>query len=295
VEPTSLTLPGADGLRIHALEWSREGTPLVFLHGFSNEAHIWDDAAPAVAPYYRTVALDLRGHGDSDRDPEGRYDYDFHVADLESALGALGVERLVLVGHSLGGRVAMRFAGKHPDRMAGLVIVDSAPELDVRGTVRIAVDLQRGGAAGSTEGELSFASEGEYQDLLARAYPAVSRPVLARMAHHMLRRRDDGRFEPKLDPQWFRQRREADEAAMREREERLTKELWDALASLPCPALVVRGAASDVMSPEVADRMVEDVLKHGRLTVVARAGHSVMVDNPDGFRSALTGFVLGEE
>jgi pimeloyl-ACP methyl ester carboxylesterase len=295
VEPTSLTLPGADGLRIHALEWSREGTPLVFLHGFSNEAHIWDDAAPAVAPYYRTLALDLRGHGDSDRDPEGRYDYDFHVADLESALGALGIERLVLVGHSLGGRVAMRFAGKHPDRMAGLVIVDSAPELDARGTVRIAVDLQRGGAAGSSEGELSFASEGEYRDLLARAYPAVSRPVLARMAHHMLRRRDDGRFEPKLDPQWFRLRREADEAAMREREERLTKELWDALANLPCPALVVRGAASDVMSPEVADRMVEDVLEHGRLAVVARAGHSVMVDNPDGFRAALTGFVLGEE
>ena len=51
VEPTSIRLPGADGLTLHALEWSREGTPLVFLHGFSNEAHVWDDAAQAVAPY----------------------------------------------------------------------------------------------------------------------------------------------------------------------------------------------------------------------------------------------------
>ena len=291
MQPTSLRLPGADGLTIHALEWSREGTPLVFLHGFSNEAHIWDDAAAAVAPYYRTLAFDLRGHGDSDRDPEARYDYDFHVADLEAALAALGIERFVLVGHSLGGRVAMRFAGAHPERIAGLVIVDSAPELDTRGTVRIQVDLQRGGASGG----LSFGSEAEYREVLTRAYPAVSRPVLERMAHHMLRRRDDGRFEPKLDPSWFKGRSGADESAMREREERLTREMWDALAALPCPALVVRGAASDVMSPEVADRMAEDVLQHGRLAVVARAGHSVMVDNPEGFTAALTSFVLGDE
>lgn len=292
MQPTSIRVPGADGLSLHALEWSREGTPLVFLHGFSNEAHVWDDAAPAVAPYYRTLAFDLRGHGDSDRDPEGRYDYDFHVADLEAALASLGIERFVLVGHSLGGRIAMRFAGKHPNRIAGLVIVDSAPELDVRGTVRITVDLQRGGASGG-EG-LSFASEAEYRSVLARAYPEVSRAVLERMAHHMLRQRDDGRFEPKLDPQWFKGRAGADEAEMREREERLTKEMWNALAALPCPALVIRGAASDVMSPEVADRMVEDVLQHGRLAVVPRAGHSVMVDNPEGFAAALTAFVIGE-
>jgi pimeloyl-ACP methyl ester carboxylesterase len=292
MQPTSLVLSGA-GLRIHALEWSREGTPLVLLHGFSNEAHIWDDAAPAVAPYYRTVALDLRGHGDSDHDPEGRYDYDFHVADLESVLDALGIERLVLVGHSLGGRVAMRFAGKHASRLAGLVIVDSAPELDVRGTVRISVDLQRGGAAGGDD--LTFGSESQYRDVLARAYPAVARPVLERMAHHMLRRRGDGRFEPKMDPQWFKGRASADPASMQAREERLTREMWQALAEVPCPTLVVRGAASDVMSPEVADKMVDEVLKHGRLAVVPRAGHSVMVDNPEGFRAALTGFVLGEE
>jgi pimeloyl-ACP methyl ester carboxylesterase len=293
MEPTSLRLRGADGLSLHALEWSREGTPLVFLHGFSNEAHIWDDAAPAVAPYYRTVAFDLRGHGDSDRDPAHRYDYDFHVADLESALAELGIDRLVLVGHSLGGRVAMRFAGKHPDRLAGLVIVDSAPELDVRGTVRISVDLQRGGASGGDG--LSFASEAEYRDVLERAYPEVKRPILERMARHMLRRRDDGRLEPKLDPAWFKGRAAAEETAAREREERMTKEMWQALAEVPCPTLVIRGAASDVMSPEVADKMVDEVLKHGQLAVVPRAGHSVMVDNPEGFTAALVGFVIGDE
>jgi pimeloyl-ACP methyl ester carboxylesterase len=293
VEPISVRVPASDGLSLHVLEWSREGTPLVFVHGFGNDAHIWDDAAPAVATYYRTLAVDLRGHGDSDRDPECRYDYEFHVADLEAVLAKLGVERLVLVGHSLGGRIGTLFAGRHPDRMAGLVIVDSAPELDVRGTVRIRVDLQKN----SDEGGASFAAEAEYRDALAHAYPAASRETLARMAHHGLRRRDDGRLEPKLDPAWFKGRRDAgtDAEAMRAREERLTRDMWDALARVPCPTLVVRGAASDVLSPDVADRMVEEVLPHGRLVVIPRAGHSVMVDNPEAFRAALTGFVLGED
>jgi pimeloyl-ACP methyl ester carboxylesterase len=82
---------------------------------------------------------------------------------------------------------------------------------------------------------------------------------------------------------------------MREREARITSELWDALARVPCPTLVVRGAASDVVSADVADRMAEEVLAQGRLVVIPRAGHSVMVDNPEACRDALTAFVLGED
>ena len=231
--------------------------------------------------------------GDSARAPACRSALECRVAESAAVPAKLGVERLVLVGHSLGGRIGTLFAGRHPDRMAGLVIVDSAPELDVRGTVRIRVDLEKNSEGGGA----SFASEAEYRDLLAHNYPAASRETLAQMAHHGLRRRDDGRFEPKLDPAWFKGRREAgsDAAAMREREERLTRDMWDALARVPCPTLVVRGAASDVLSPDVADRMVDEVLRHGRLAVIPRAGHSVMVDNPDAFRAALTGFVLGED
>ena len=143
MEPRSRSVPGADGLSIHLLEWSQEGVPILLLHGFGNEAHIWDDFAPVVAPYYRTIAVDLRGHGDSAHDPKCRYDYQSHVRDLEAITAGLGIDRLVLVGHSLGGRISTLFAASHTERLAGLVLVDAGPDLDARGVSRISSDVER--------------------------------------------------------------------------------------------------------------------------------------------------------
>jgi len=288
MDPRSLRLRGAHELDLHLLEWSQTGVACVLLHGFSNDAHIWDDFAPVLAPAYRTLALDLRGHGDSAWDPEARYDYEHHLADLERVLATLGVERLVLVGHSFGGRVAMLFAGAHPERIAGLVVVDAGPELDARGVVRIQVDLGR-----QAETDASFATPAEYERLLTRAYPAARPAALARMARSSLRARDDGRLVRKLDPAFHRRAAQAtpEEAALREKE--TTRRLWESLRRTPSPALVVRGAASDVLSPEVAEHMLE-ALPQGRLAVVARAGHSVMTDNPEGFAEAVAAFALGD-
>ena len=286
MQPRSRMLPGADGLAIHVLEWSDEGTPLVLVHGFGNEAHIWDDFAPLVAPHYRTLAVDLRGHGDSDHDPERRYDYDHHVADLEAVTAALGIERLVLVGHSFGGRTAMLFAAKHPERMAGLVIVDIGPEHDPRGTTRIRMEVMQ-------RGDGSFASPAEYEQVLAHNYPAGSPAALRRMARHELRQRPDGRYVRKADPAFMGGGEQGDAALAEAHERDTAKRLWDALARIPCPTLVVRGAASDILSPETADRMVEDVLARGELAVVPQSAHSVMTDNPPGFAEAVSRFVLG--
>jgi pimeloyl-ACP methyl ester carboxylesterase len=287
MEPRSWRVPACDGIELQVLSWSDAGVPLVMLHGFGNDAHVWDDFAPVVAPYYRALALDLRGHGDSSRDPQLRYDHETMASDVIAVTEALGVSRFVLVGHSLGGRVAMRVAGKHPGRLAGLVIVDAGPELDARGVSRIRFDAV-------SDKPASFASASEYEVSLSRAYPLAKPHVLARMAHFGLRRSADGRFEPKTDPAFFRGwEHESSEAAVRRAAEEAAA-LWAALARTPCPTLVVRGAASDVLSPEVADRMAEQALPRGSLVVVPRAGHSVMLDNPDGFREAVTSFVLGD-
>jgi pimeloyl-ACP methyl ester carboxylesterase len=286
MEPRSRSVPGADGLSIHLLEWSHEGVALLLLHGFGNEAHIWDDFAPVVAPHYRTIAIDLRGHGDSAHDSQRRYDYQSHVRDLEAITAELGIDRLVLVGHSFGGRISALFAARHPRRMAGLVLVDAGPELDARGVSRISTDVAR-------SIDLSFASLAECENALAHAYPAAQPAALARMARHGMRKREDGRYERKTDPAFHAARGQLTAAAAEALEKKTTKELWDALAGIPCPALVVRGAASDVLDPDTAERMAEEVLPNARLALVPRAGHSVMTDNPEGFSEAVSSFALG--
>lgn len=285
--PTSLRIPVTDGLTLHALEWSREGVPMLLLHGFGNEAHLWDDFAPRVAEYYRVVALSLRGHGDSDWDPRHRYDYDAHVGDLMAVTEHLGVDRMVLVGFSLGGRIAMLYAGLHPEKLAGLVIVDSAPELDARGTTRIRMEVAERQAP-------AFSTVAEYEQVLAHNYPVAAPAAIERMAKHALRQREDGKWVLKMDTAY----RGADgprlsQEDMAAREEEHAKQMWAALAKVPCPTLVVRGAASDIMSPEVADRMVDEVIPNARLAVVPQAAHSVMTDNPEGFNRAVCDFVLG--
>lgn len=285
MKPRSLRVPGADGLALHLLEWSREGVPFLLLHGFGNEAHLWDDTAPLLAPHYRVLALDLRGHGESEHDPEGRYDHDDMVRDLEAVCGALELGRLVLMGHSLGGRVATLFAGRHPERMAGLVIVDSGPEVDLRGAMRIRLDAEQ-----TPE---HFPSEEAFAVHLERAYPLAGREVVLRMARHMLRRDADGRYRVRMDPRLRRVTGRNPEEELAWREQR-ARELWDALSRISCPTLVIRGAASDVLSPEVADRMVEEVLADGRLEVIPRASHSVVIDNPEAFREAVARFALTE-
>ena len=288
MQAKDLRVKGSQGGELHLLEWSTEGVPMLLLHGFGNEAHIWDDFAPIVAPHYRVVALDHRGHGQSDWDPEGRYQIDYLVDDVEAVTAALGIGRLVLVAHSLGGRVATIFAERHPERIAGLVLVDIGPEVDARGSMRIRQDVE-------ANLQPTFTSVVEYARALSLSYPAATPDALRRMALHGLRTRSDGRFELVMDPalRGITAGRSGN-AEAEQQEQLLQKRMWDALAALPCPVLVVRGAASDILSPETADRMVDDVLKQGRLAVVAQAGHSVMTDNPRGFNDAVASFVLSD-
>ncbi len=288
MEPRQRRVPGADGLTLNLLEWSEEGVPMILIHGFGNEARIWDDFVPGVAGHYRVLALDQRGHGESDWHPDAAYEYDNFVADLEAVIDGLGIERCVVVGHSLGGRVAMLYAGRHPEKLAGLVIVDSAPELDRRGTTRISLDA-------AEHKDPTFGSVAEYERMLAHAYPAATPASLKRMAQYGVRPTDDGRYVLRMDTS-FRGAvagAEADAAAIEARHEAYREEMWACLEKIPCPTLVVRGAASDVVSADIADRMVEESLTQGQLAVVAQAGHSVMTDNPKGFNEAVESFVLG--
>src|SRR6266852_2072148 len=114
-------------LRLHYQQWgepSASGT-VVLVHGVGSSCHIWDLTGPLLAERsLRVVALDQRGHGESDQ-PESGYDFPSVVADLAGVVEALGIgEPAVMIGHSWGASVVLHYGVAHPDRTAGVVLVD---------------------------------------------------------------------------------------------------------------------------------------------------------------------------
>ncbi len=116
-----LDVPGRD-VRLRATRWLGEGVPVLLLHGLASSRRFWDLVVPGLAGQ-RVVALDQRGHGDSER-PEGPYDGATVVADALTALDALGLSRVVVVGHSWGASTALRLAATAPERVLSVVAVD---------------------------------------------------------------------------------------------------------------------------------------------------------------------------
>ncbi|MDQ3656447.1 MAG: alpha/beta hydrolase [Chloroflexota bacterium] len=104
--------------------WPGAGPPLLLIHGIGSTGASWESAIPALAEVATPIALDLRGHGDSAR-PDHGYLYDDYIDDLDGVLDTLGIERPLLMGHSLGGIVALWWAARHPDGAAGVVVADS--------------------------------------------------------------------------------------------------------------------------------------------------------------------------
>ena len=114
---------GLRDLSFHYREYGEKGRPIVLLHGVASNSRIWITTAPLLAETFRVYALDQRGHGESAK-PDGGYDFDSIVADLEAFIEALELEQPVVVGHSWGGNVALQYAATHQEQTAGLIMVD---------------------------------------------------------------------------------------------------------------------------------------------------------------------------
>jgi len=133
-----------NGQRFHYTEWGAPtAPPLVMLHGVTGHARTWDEEAALLASRYRVLALDQRGHGDSDPSPDADYTVATLAADVAAFADALGLARVSLVGLSMGGRVAIGFAGQAPRRVDRLVIVDIGPEISEAGMLRVGTLMAR--------------------------------------------------------------------------------------------------------------------------------------------------------
>jgi len=264
------------GMRFHYLDWGTRGRPpMLFLHGGGLNVHTWDLVCAALKPERHCLALDQRGHGDSEWSPVMDYATESHAEDLDAFVSHRGLDRFVLVGMSLGGANALAWAGRHSDRLAALVLVDVGPEVRQAGVRKIAAFTSEATPLDSVD------------DFIAKALafnPRRDATLLRRSLLHNLRRMPDGKWMWKYD-QRHRGRAMDPAAAARRREL-----LWSAVSKVSCPTLVVRGAESDVFHDEDAERLA-GALPDGRWVKIANAGHTVQGDNPAGLLVALRQFL----
>ncbi len=264
-----------NGIKLHYLDWGTEGRPvMLLLHGLRGHSHSWDDVAVRFYQDFHVLALDQRGRGETDWAPSGDYSTDAFVADLEGFCDALNLGTFTLLGHSMGGRNSMAFAGRNPEKLDNLVIVDIGPELDPRGSERITREL--------VEAPEEFDSIESAFEFVNKQNRFASERALRRRLTYATKELPNGKIGWRYDVEIREQRRNNTGAP--------PPDLWPGLSKVSCPTLIIRGSETDTLALDVAQRMVE-TLSDGTLIHVGKAGHMVFEDNPDDFNRALAEFL----
>lgn len=266
-----------DGRQVHYLEWGRSAAPpVVCLHGGGQTAYMWEALGAALSGRYHVLAPDLPDHGDSDP-IAGMTRQELAAATLPF-LDEFGVERAALVGASLGGIVSLTLAPAHPERVAGIALIDIGHRLEDEGVNRIIEFMTR---------RESFASLEEAAADIAEYLPNRKKVRPGSLSRN-LRQRPDGRWEWKHT--YGRRLRGVDAVAKAGGWRELVAGLEDEVRTLRCPVLVLRGAASDVLSDEGAEE-VAALIPDGRLATVRSAGHHAAGDNPETTVGLISGFL----
>ena len=255
-----------EGAAINFLQWGEPEKPgLILVHGGAAHARWWSHLAPLLTHRYHVVALDLSGHGDSGR--RERYSHELWAKEVVGVCEAVGFNRPpVIVGHSLGGLVAIQTAATYGESLAGAVIVDSpvtrpAPESEEGRTGR------------------AFRSPGTYEDLetalthfhLIPPQPDPEPWTLDHVARNSLRKTDRG-WTWKFDANLFTHTM----VAMNEQ-----------LASVQCRVAVLRGEHSVVVPQDTAEYMYELMGRVSPLVTIPEAHHHLILDQPLSFVTAL--------
>jgi pimeloyl-ACP methyl ester carboxylesterase len=268
--------------RLAGDRWTPEGPSrgvVLLLHGGGQTRHSWREAGPTLAEDgWTAIAIDFRGHGDSDRAADGRYRLDAMTEDVLRVIDAIG-EPPVIIGASLGGLTGLVIAGEHPAALRALVLVDSVPQIERTGSRRV-FEFMRSAPRGF--GSLEEAAEA------VRAYqPHRVRPVNLDGMRKNVRLAEDGRWYWHWDPKMMTQR--PDPAEM----DRMAARTRAAAAAVRVPVLLVRGQLSDVVSAEGAADLLETI-PHAKYTDVAGTGHMVAGDDNSVFLERVAEFLDSE-
>jgi len=261
-------------LRLHYLDWGGGGDKIILLlHGFMGHARVWDDLALALCARYRVLALDQRGHGDSEWSKDASYGMDRHFTDLSRFIDSLGVQKIMLVGHSMGGRNALFYTACVPEKVERLVLVDAR----LGNSPEASVALRRQLASLPLEAK----ALGEVVEALRSLYPYLPVKTCRHIAGHGYVKTRDGTFVPKYDARMSLQ---LEKAAY------TTDDLWRMMQNVTCPTLLVRGEESPFVSREEA-RSTCAALPGARFQEIAGATHMPAQENPEAFKRAVLDFL----
>lgn len=254
--------------RYHFSEWGEPGRQqILLLHGGNQSCHSWDLVSLHLSDRYHVFALDQRGHGDSEWHRELDYSVDAMVADAAAFITDQNMRSPIVFGHSMGGRVTLSLGLAHPGVAQAVVVVDVGPELSDKGMKNIHDFVTR---------NIEFDDMEIFLDNVAKYDPFRSREHIARTVKYNLLQRADGKYVSKVD-----HRRIPGQTV------NLT---LDAVRSLSCPALIIRGGESDLFLADAAERFVS-ALPQGELVTVPKCGHNVHSQNTPGFLEAIAPFL----
>lgn len=266
---------GFHNVTIAGDSWGDASGPLVvLLHGGGQTRHAWKGTGESLGSAgYFVVALDSRGHGDSDWAPDGLYTPDAMVEDLCCVVKALGGRPAVLVGASMGGATSLIAVGEEHLRTSALVLVDVAPELEPEGVLRIRQFMGK-----NPEG---FDTLDDVADAIADYQPHRKRPRNLDGLSKIVRIGDNGKYRWHWDPRMFDR-----QTMMEEYQARLAR----CARNLHVPTLLVRGAMSDLLSEQGAQNFLRQS-PNSEYVSVTDAAHMVAGDQNDIFGAALIEFL----
>jgi esterase len=252
-------------VQLHFKESGR-GRALVLLHGLFGSADNWFGVVPRLAEKFHVLVPDLRNHGHSPHHPE--MDYPLMAADVEKFFMARKIESASVIGHSMGGKVAMQFALQFPQRVEKLVVVDMAPRAYRRTHDHIfeallALDLP------------SFQTRSQIEDALAPEIPSLN---LRRFLLRNLGRDDRGKFFWKMNL-----------CGVAENYSRLG-EVLSPQNHFAKPALFIRGGGSDyIQTTDEAE--IHRLFSAAEIQTIPTAGHWVHADTPEEFLRLVLNFL----
>jgi len=262
-----------NGLTLHYLEWEPSKSPtLLLLHGYLSRAQIWTGFASELSRHFRILALNQRGHGNSDWSPDGAYSIDDHFTDLARFIDHLDLKDLILMGHSMGGRNALFYTACLPDRIKKLMLVDARPG-NSEGSISALKKMLTG--LGLNTDDLQ-----KIHEKAEKLYPQLSlkeafEKILMEQAY------TSSSSHSGFDPWLITASRLAGF---------LVEDLWPFMECVSCPTLIIRGRNSGFLSPTDAENM-RQMIPEATLSVIPGASHAPMLENPTAFKQAVLSFL----